>query len=133
MQLESKILCEEFRQEAGGKYILLGVYRTLSVANNIPKENRWKEPMRWCFFAGVNLNRTHDAGHYIVKAESNSGTSLMPGIPLEIRAEGDDFVQLPIKILMDMRCSGEIVINAYKTDSTEVYCELGRFSVKDAD
>ena len=57
----------------------------------------------------------------------------MPDIPLEIKAEGDDFVQLPIRVIMDMKGPGEIIVNVCKVDSDEVYCELGRFSVVEMD
>ena len=133
MQVESKVLCEEFRQEANGRYMLLGIYRTGRVVNNLPKEKRWKDPMCWCFFAGVKLDRSVDANHYVVRSISTNGTSLMSDIPLEIRAEGDDFVQLPIRVIMDMMGPGEIIVNVCKVDSGEVYCELGRFSVVEMD
>lgn len=133
MQVESKILSEEFRQEANGRYMLLGIYRTGRVVNNLPKEKRWKDPMNWCFFAGVKLNRSVDANHYVVKSISTNGTSLMSDIPLKIKAEGDDFVQLPIRVIMDMKGPGEIIVNVYKADSDEVYCELGRFTVVEND
>lgn len=132
MQLESKVLCEEFRQEVNGKYMLLGVYRSVVVVNNFPKERRWLEPMRWCFFAGVNLDRKKDAGRYVIRSISESGNSCMPDIPLEIKADGDDFVQLPIRVIMNMKEAGEIVINIYKEGSEEVYFELGRIFVRDA-
>ena len=133
MKVESKILCEEFRQEANGKYILLGIYRTLRVVNNLPKENRWKNPMCWCFFAGVKLDRLIDANHYVVRSTSTNGASLMSDIPLEIRKEGDDFVQLPIRVNMSMNGPGEVIVNVCKVDSGEVYCELGRFTVVEKD
>ena len=133
MQVESKVLSEEFRQEANGKYMLLGIYRTGKVVNNLPKEKRWKDPMRWCFFAGVTLDRSVDANHYVVRSISTNGVSLMSDIPLEIRAEGDDFVQLPIRVIMDMKGPGEIFVNICKADTGEVYCELGRFTVVEID
>jgi hypothetical protein len=133
MQVESKVLSEEFRQEANGKYMLLGIYRTGRVVNNLPKEKRWNGPMCWCFFAGVKLDRSVDAGHYVVKSISTNGSSLMSDISLEIKAEGDDFVQLPIRVIMDMKGPGEIIVNVCKVDSGEVYCELGRFTVVEND
>ena len=133
MQVESKVLSEEFRQEANGRYMLLGIYRTGKVVNNLPKEKRWKDPMCWCFFAGVKLDRSVDANHYIVKSVSTNGKSLMPDIPLEIKTTGDDFVQLPIRVIMDMKGPGEIIVNVYKVDCDEVYCELGRFTVVEKD
>lgn len=133
MKVESKVLSEEFRQEANGRYMLLGIYRTGKVLNNLPKEKRWKEPMRWCFFAGVRLDRSADANHYVVRSISTNGTSLMADIPLEIRAQGDDFVQLPIRVIMDMKGPGEIIVNVCKVDTGEVYCELGRFAVVEND
>ncbi len=133
MQVESKVLSEDFRLEANGRYMLLGIYRTGKVVNNLPKEKRWKDPMRWCFFAGVKLDRSIDANHYVIKSISANGKSLMPDIPLEIKEKGDDFVQLPIRVIMNMKGPGEIIVNICKVDTGEVYCELGRFTVVEND
>jgi hypothetical protein len=102
MNTVSKIICEEIRQEANGKFMLLGVYRPDRIANNLPKEVRWKEPMQFCLFAGVEVDRARDSGQYLIRSVSSNGESLMQDIPLVIKQEGDSYVQLPIIISMNM-------------------------------
>lgn len=133
MHVVSKVLCEEFRQEVTGKYMLLGVYRTCRAVNNLPKEKRWKDPMRFCFFVGVEVDRSNDAGSYFIRSTSSNGESLMQDIPLKINPEGDDFVQLPIIVLMNMKSAGDIVVNVYRNGDSEPLAELGRISVCEMD
>jgi hypothetical protein len=133
MNTVSKIICEEIRQEANGKFMLLGVYRPDRIANNLPKEVRWKEPMQFCLFAGVEVDRARDSGQYLIRSVSSNGESLMQDIPLVIKQEGDSYVQLPIIISMNMKGAGDISVNIYKAGSFEPLLELARFSVVETD
>lgn len=133
MNIVSKVLCEEIRQEANGKFMLLGVYRPSKIVNNLPKENRWKDPMRFFLFAGVEIDRANDFGQYLIRSSSSNGESLIQDIPLVIKQEGDSYVQLPICILMNMKGVGDITVNIYKENSSEPVIELGRFSVIEND
>ena len=51
MQVKSFVLCEQIRQENTGKFMLIGVFGTDVIENNIPQENRWNNPL----FFGVYL------------------------------------------------------------------------------
>ena len=69
MKVKSFVLCEQVRQENTGKFMLIGVFGTDAIVNNLPTETRWINPVFLSIFSTLEVDRETDAGLYIVKDE----------------------------------------------------------------
>lgn len=133
MQVKSFVLCEQIRQENTGKFMLLGVFGTDVVVNNMPSAERWKNPLFFGSLFALKINRETDAGLYSVKVETDNGTVLSSELTLEIKKDGASYIQLPMNVALLLKGPSEVHINIFKKDSLELVAEVGRFSVLNAE
>ena len=129
MQVKSFIVCEQIRQENTGKFMLIGVFGTNTIVNNLPADKRWVNPVFLSIFSAIEVDRETDSGLYIIKDEVDNGLSLAPEMVLEIKKDGASYIQLPLTTTLSLKGSSNIRLNIYKKDSMEFVAELGRFSV----
>ncbi len=129
MQVKSFVVCEQIRQENTGKFMLIGVFGTNTIVNNLPADKRWVNPIFLSIFSAIEVDRKTDAGMYIIKDEVDNGISLVPEMALEIKKDGASYIQLPISTALSLKGSSNIRLNIYKKDSMEFVTELGHFSV----
>lgn len=133
MQVKSFVLCEQIRQENTGKFMLLGVFGTDVVVNNMPADDRWKNPLVFGALFALKIDREVDAGLYSVKVETNNGMVLSSDLTLEIKKDGASYIQLPMNIALLLKGPSEVSLVIYKKDSPEVVAEVGKFSVLNAE
>lgn len=129
MQVKSFVVCEQIRQENTGKFMLIGVFGTNTIINNLPADKRWVNPVFLSIFSAIEVDRETDSGLYIIKDEVDNGVSLTPEMILEIKKDGASYIQLPLTTTLSLKGSSNIRLNIYKKDSMEFVAELGRFSV----
>lgn len=132
MLVKSFVLCEQVRIEKNDKFMLLGVFRTDVVINNLPATNRWTNPLFFGALVALKIDRDVDSGLYVIKAEADNGTEITPEQVLDIRKEGASYIQLPVAIALQLKGPSGIRLNLYKKDSMDLVTELGRFTVVDA-
>jgi hypothetical protein len=132
MQVKSFVLCEQIRQENTGKFILLGVFGTDVIENNIPQENRWKNPLFFGVYFALKVDRAVDAGFYTVKVEVDNGVVQTPELTLEIKKEGASNLQIPMSLALLLKGPSEVRLNIYKKDTLELVAEPGKFSIVNA-
>lgn len=133
MQVKSFVLCEQIRQENTGKFMLLGVFGTDVVVNNMPAADRWKNPLVFGALFALKINREVDAGLYSVKVKANNGTVLSSELTLEIKKDGASYIQLPLNIALLLNGPSEVSLVIYKKDSSDAVAEVGKFSVVNAE
>ena len=133
MQVKSFVLCEQIRQENTGKFMLIGVFGTDVIENNIPQENRWNNPLFFFFYFALKGDRAIDAGFYTVKVEVDNGVVHTPELTLEIKKDGASNLQIPMSIALMLNGPSEIRLNIYRKDSMELVAELGKFSIVNAE
>ncbi|MBO7550182.1 MAG: hypothetical protein J6T62_05420 [Fibrobacter sp.] len=133
MQVKSFVLCEQIRQENTGKFILLGVFGTDVIENNIPQENRWKNPLFFGVYFALKVDRAVDAGFYTVKVEVDNGVVQTPELTLEIKKEGASNLQIPMSLALLLKGPSEVRLNIYKKDTLELVAEPGKFSIVNAE
>ena len=129
MKVKSFVLCEQIRQENTGKFMLIGVFGTDAIVNNLPAETRWINPVFLSIFSTLEVDRETDAGLYIVKDEVDNGKSLVPEMTLEIKKDGATHFPLPLNVGLLLKGPSNVRLNIYKKDTMELVAELGRFSV----
>lgn len=129
MKVKSFVLCEQIRQENTGKFMLIGVFGTNTVVNNISAETRWINPVFLSIFSTLEVDRETDAGLYIVKDEVDNGKSLVPEMTLEIKKDGASYFPLPLNVGLSLKGPSNVRLNIYKKDTMELVAELGSFSV----
>lgn len=133
MKVKSFILCEQIRRENTGKFMLIGVFGTETIVNNLPAETRWANPIYLSIFSTLEVDREIDAGLYIVRDEVENGKSLAPEMTLEIKKDGASYFQLPLNIALSLNGPSKVRLNIYKKDSMELVTELGQFSIVDGE
>ena len=133
MQVKSFVLCEQIRQENTGKFMLIGVFGTDVIENNIPQENRWNNPLFFGVYFALKVDRAIDAGFYTVKVEVDNGVVHTPELTLEIKKDGVSNLQIPMSIALMLNGPSEIRLNIYRKDSMELVAELGKFSIVNAE
>lgn len=133
MKVKSFVLCEQIRQENTGKFMLIGVFGTDTIVNNLPVGTRWANPVFLSIFSTLEVNRETDAGLYIVRDEVDNGKSLAPEMTLEIKKEGASYFHLPLNIALSLKGPSKVRLNIYKKDTMELVTELGRFAIADGE
>lgn len=129
MQVKSFVLCEQIRREDSGKFMLLGVFGTDVIVNNLPTETRWANPLLFSSLFALKIDRAVDAGLYLVKAEVNNGIVLTQELTLEIKSDGASYLQLPMNFALKLNGPSEVRLNIFKKDTLELVAELGQFTV----
>lgn len=133
MLVKSFVLCEQIRQENTGKFMLLGVFGTDTIVNNLPVESRWANPVFFSALFALEIHRETDAGLYSVKVEADNGGVFTPELTLEIKKDGASYLQLPLNIALQLKGPSKVRLNIYRKDSAEHVAEIGRFEVVDAE
>lgn len=133
MLVKSFVLCEQIRQENTGKFMLLGIFGTDVVVNNMPADTRWQNPLFFSALFALKIDRETDAGFYSVKTETENGTVLSSELTIEIKRDGASYIQLPMNLALQLKGPSEVQIHIYKKDSLELVAEVGRFSVQNAE
>ena len=133
MLVKSFVLCEQIRQENTGKFMLLGVFGTDTIVNNLPAESRWANPMFFSALFALEIHREKDAGLYSVRVEADNGNVLTPELTLEIKKDGSSYLQLPLNIALQLKGPSKVRLGICRKDSAELVAEIGRFKVVDAE
>jgi hypothetical protein len=129
MIVKSFVTCEQIRQENSGNFILLGVFRTDVIENNLPEQIRWSQPCLLSALCGLSIDRKKDAGQYTIEAKAEQGETLSPSISLDVRSDGASFIQIPIVAHIKFNAPCDIIFSIFKKGETAPLLELGRMSI----
>lgn len=131
MKVTSFILCDHIRKEDTGRFILLGVFPTLNVVNDLPIQNRWNQFFTFFFYVGLTFDRSKESGLYRIIATSRSNGKRYLLVNLDIKEEGNDSIGLSLVAHLEFTNADIVDVEIFKADDDSKKIEVGSFSFAD--